>query len=137
MKIVTTTLYHLQVDGQCERFNRTLLDVLRGFASEHPKSWPEYAELLAFSYNSQVHAGTGHTPFELVLSNPPSSLTLIPERSLEYPKEPRQLFKQFEQAIRLLTKSASRNIDRAQERYKQKYYKRVRPVDPPAVGDCM
>ena len=90
---------------------------------------------MAFEYNTQVLPSIGHTPFELVLCNPGSSLTLRPERSHKDPKGPSQLFKQFEQAIRLSSKSASRNIDRDQERYKQNYDRRFRPVDLPDVGD--
>ena len=90
MRSVTTATYQLQTNGQCERFNRTILEELRAFVSEHPKSWPEYAELLAFSYNTQFHPSLGCTPFDLILSYPPVSLTLRPEPSHQNSREPRK-----------------------------------------------
>ena len=102
MKSVTTATYHPQGNGQCERFNRTLLAGLRSFVSEHSRSWPEYAELLAFAYITQTHSSIGLTPFELVLPNPPKSMKLRPDPSHEEPEDPRNSIGKFEGAIRKL-----------------------------------
>ena len=135
MKSASTTTYHPKANGQCEGFNGTLLAGLRAFVSEHPKSWPEYAQLLAFAYNAQVHPSTGHTLFELILSNPPKSLTLKAEPSHGEPQEPIKLHEQFRKAVGSLTHSSSKNIDKAQERYSRNFDRRIRPVDPQTVGD--
>lgn len=65
-----TKTYHPQTNGQAERFNHTLLDGLRVFVSEHPKSWHEYSGLITYAYSTQVQSSSGVAPFQLVLSEP-------------------------------------------------------------------
>ena len=71
-----TTAYHLQPNGQTERFNRTLVQRLRHYAEEHQRDWDDYVQPLTFAYNTQVHRSTETTPFDLVLTPPPSGLIL-------------------------------------------------------------
>ena len=133
MRSVTTATYHTHTNGQYERFNRTTLAGLRAFVSKHLKSLSEYAELLAFSYNTQFHPSLGCTPFDLILSNPPVSLTLRPEQAHENMREPRKALEQFQASIRRLTREASERLDEAQGRYKRNYDKRVNPIAQPEL----
>ena len=71
-----TTTYHPQSNGQAQRFDRTLLTSLRVYVSEHPKLWTEYLVAVTYAYNTEVHASTGLSPFELVLSNPPLAMMM-------------------------------------------------------------
>ena len=61
--LAMSTAAHPQTDGQTERANRVVEDVLRGMASEHPKKWSEYLPLVEFSINNSVHSTRGVTPF--------------------------------------------------------------------------
>ncbi len=70
VKNVFTTAYHPQTNGQVEQFNRTILASLRHFVADHPKEWDLYAETVAFGYNTQAHATTTLTPFDMVVSRP-------------------------------------------------------------------
>ena len=36
----STTAFHPQSDGQCERMNRTLLQMLKATCDENPQNWP-------------------------------------------------------------------------------------------------
>ena len=46
-----TTAYHLQGNGQTERFNRTLLGMVGNLDAQEKNDWPEYAQPLVHAYN--------------------------------------------------------------------------------------
>ena len=61
---LSTTAYHPQCDGQTERFNHTLCDMLSSFVDRRTfNDWDEYLPSLCFSYNTSVHSSTGVAPF--------------------------------------------------------------------------
>lgn len=70
---IWTTAYHPQADGMVERFNRTLLDLLRTLGTEQQASWPQYIRPLVYAYNTSVHSRTGYSPYELWHGRPPPS----------------------------------------------------------------
>ncbi|KAJ9523295.1 hypothetical protein QJQ45_005251 [Haematococcus lacustris] len=53
-----STANHPQTDGQTERANRTLEDMLRNFVSPHHDDWDTHLTAAEFAYNSSVHAAT-------------------------------------------------------------------------------
>jgi transposase InsO family protein len=73
---VFTTAYHPNTNGQVERFNRTILNSLRGYIAANQSNWDEFTSALTFAYNARVQASLGMAPFELVLSRPPVTLTV-------------------------------------------------------------
>ena len=66
-----TTPYHPQSDGLIERFNRTLLSMLRAAATDHPFDWEDHLRPLCMAYNSSVQATTGYSPFYLMFGRQP------------------------------------------------------------------
>ncbi|KAG3049984.1 hypothetical protein PC122_g23379 [Phytophthora cactorum] len=65
-----------QTDGQTERVNRVLEDILRSVCAEAPRRWSEVLPLVEFALNNAVHASTGFTPFYVNgLANPRIPLT--------------------------------------------------------------
>ena len=60
-----TTAYHPQGDGMVERFNRSLLQMLRAYVS-HEADWEKFHPLVMFAYCTSVHTSTGASPFELM-----------------------------------------------------------------------
>jgi hypothetical protein len=74
---VFTTAYHPQTNGQAERFNRTIINSLRGYVTERQGDWDEYTAAITFGYNCRIHASLGLARFELVLSRPPPLSTVV------------------------------------------------------------
>ena len=74
-----STADHPQTDGQTERVNRVLSDVLRSVCAETPKRWSSMLPIVEFAMNNAVHASTGFTSFYVNgLTHPrvPSTLPL-------------------------------------------------------------
>jgi hypothetical protein len=83
-----TTAYHPQGDGQTERANRTLEDVLAKLARDEPEQWDRWLPLVCFAYNTSVHRVTKETPMRMMMgreARTPLSMLLPPP-----PGEPRQ-----------------------------------------------
>ncbi|KAL4023023.1 hypothetical protein IC575_016770 [Cucumis melo] len=59
-----STAFHSQTDGQTERLNQVLEDMLRACALEFPRSWDSHLHLMEFAYNNSYQATIGMAPFE-------------------------------------------------------------------------
>ena len=64
-KLNISTSYHPQTDGQSERANRTIEEMLRHFVHPLHDDWDQYLPVLEFAYNNSVNPSTKHTPFFL------------------------------------------------------------------------
>jgi hypothetical protein len=60
-----STSHHPQTDGQTERANRTLEDVLRHYVSKQQDDWDEHLTAAEIAVNSSVNVSTGFSPFYL------------------------------------------------------------------------
>ena len=122
---VFSSAYHPQTNGQVERFNRTIVNSLRGYVQDRQEDWDEFTGALTFAYNCRVHSSLKLAPFELVLSRPPPSLTLNrPEFSQDQPATSVKL--EFLTKLRQLLPEARRELAAAQARYKRGYDSHVR-----------
>jgi hypothetical protein len=62
-KLDMSTTDHPETDGQTERANRVVEDILRSYCAEHPRAWSTTLPMVEFAVNNAVHASTGLTPF--------------------------------------------------------------------------
>ncbi|KAA0048100.1 putative 22 kDa kafirin cluster [Cucumis melo var. makuwa] len=56
--------FHLQTDGQTERLNQVLEDMLQACALEFSGSWDSHLHLMEFAYNNSFQATIGMASFE-------------------------------------------------------------------------
>jgi len=68
-----STSHHPQTDGQTERANHTVEDMLRAYVSPLQLDWDEHLVAAEFAYNNILHASTGYTPFYLNYGRHPYS----------------------------------------------------------------
>ena len=84
MKLTPSTAYHPETDGQTERVNRTLEQMLRAYVGYRQDDWDGWLPLVEFTYNNAKQASTGLSPFYCDLGQHPlvpSSLTMHTEFS--------------------------------------------------------
>jgi hypothetical protein len=63
-KLNCSSTYHPQTDGQTERTNQVLEDMLRACALKHGGSWDKSLPYAEFSYNNCYQANLKMSPFE-------------------------------------------------------------------------
>jgi len=61
-----TTPYHPMGNGQCERFNRTIINMLKTLPSNFKLNWHLHVKKLTHAYNSTANKSTGFSPFYLI-----------------------------------------------------------------------
>ena len=62
-----TTPRHPQSNGQTERFNRTMVQMIKAFLKGEKRNWDQHLECLAAAYRAAKHETTGFTPNFLML----------------------------------------------------------------------
>jgi transposase InsO family protein len=55
--------YHPETDGQTERTNRTLEELLRNYIRHDQTDWDTWLPIVEYAYNDTQHASMGITPF--------------------------------------------------------------------------
>jgi hypothetical protein len=63
-KLIRSSSYHLQTDGQTERINQILEDRLRASILHFDNSWDKCLSLAGFSYNNSYQASLKMAPFD-------------------------------------------------------------------------
>ncbi|MCO5561850.1 hypothetical protein L7F22_015474 [Adiantum nelumboides] len=69
--LLFSSAYHPQTDGQTERVNKILEEMLRHYIQQRLASWEEYLPLVEFAYNNAPHSVTGMTPFQAAYGHTP------------------------------------------------------------------
>ena len=77
MKQGLSTAYHPETDGQTERANRVLEEVLRHYVSPHQDNWDKLLPLAEFAVNNAWQESVHSTPFYLNYGQHPLTPTSI------------------------------------------------------------
>ena len=67
-KLIRSSAYHPQTDGQTERVNQILEDMLRACVIHYDKNWDKCLSLAELSYNNSYQASLKMAPFEALYS---------------------------------------------------------------------
>ena len=71
MSASRTTPYHPMGDGQVERMNRTVINMLKTLGEKEKTNWQIYLSKLAFAYNTTINKATGYSPYYLMFGRSP------------------------------------------------------------------
>jgi len=74
VKLLLSSAFHPQTDGQSEVTNRTITMYLRCLAGDRPRSWIKWLSWAEFCYNTSFQTSIGLTPFQVVYGRPPPAL---------------------------------------------------------------
>ena len=58
-----STAFHPQTDGQTERVNRVVIEMLRTMGVAYKNTWYEKLKLVQFNINNSISTVTGFSPF--------------------------------------------------------------------------
>jgi hypothetical protein len=67
-KLIRSSAYHPHIDGQMERINQILEDMLRACILQYDKNWDKCLSLAEFSYNNSYQTSLRMAPFEALYS---------------------------------------------------------------------
>jgi hypothetical protein len=76
-KLLYSTAYHPQTDGQTERVNQCLEMYLRTAVHETPRQWRKWLPAAEFWYNSSHHASINCSPFKALFGREPNQGTML------------------------------------------------------------
>ena len=63
---ITTSVYHPQSNGQVERFNGTIISILKKLVEDRPQTWDTYVAPALYAYRDVPHASSGFSPSTLL-----------------------------------------------------------------------
>ena len=123
-KLIRSSAYHPQTDGQTERVNQILEDMLRACVIHYEKNWEKCLSLAEFSYNNSYQESLKMAPFEALYGRrcrTPLSWSQTGERQIFGP----DLVIDAEEKVRVI----QAHLKAAQSRQKSYADKRRRPLE--------
>ena len=129
IKKTRTTPYHPMGNGQVERFNQTLLQMLGTLQPTQKSDWKSYVLPLVHAYNASRHDTTGFSHFYLMFGRHPRlalDAFLGLEPSAESGRTQAAYTTKFQSRLSFAYQKASEEAVRQTERYKSYYDQRVR-----------
>jgi hypothetical protein len=74
VKLLLSSAFHPQTDGQSEVVNKVIVMYLRCLAGDRPKTWLQWLPWAEFCYNSSYQTAAKCTPFRIVYGRDPPTL---------------------------------------------------------------
>ena len=138
IKSSNTSPYHPMGDGQVERMNRTLVNMLKTLSSKEKDNWKIHLPKLAFAYNSTINKSTGYSPFFLLFGRhsrlPIDSMFDINSNDSREGESYSKFVTEWENSMKTAREIANKNIQQSTSYNKQYYDKKAKSVEI-EVGD--
>ena len=130
VKKVHTTPYHPQGNGQCERFNSTLCNMLGTLSEEEKSDWKSHLGCMTHAYNCTKHASTTYSPYYLMFGTHPR-LPIDVEFGLNKPNcsdnsSKSRYIQKLRRRLNYAFQKASKYSDQQASKYKHSYDKSVK-----------
>ena len=149
IKMSNTTPYHPQGDGQTERLNRTVINMLKSIPENEKGNWRVHLPKLMFAYNATVNKTTQFSPFYLLFGREarlpiddvfpdvcpaPNASDLDPVRNRGNRDNVSQFVKEWDSRMNKAYEIANQNIGKSAEYNKNKHDWKAKCVEI-SVGD--
>ena len=122
--------YYPQGNGQCERFNSTLCNMLGTLSEEEKSDWKSHLGCMTHAYNCAKHASTTYSPYYLMFGRHPR-LPIDIEFGLNKPNcsdnsSKSRYIQKLRRRLNYAFQKASKYSDQQAKKYKQGYDKSVK-----------
>jgi len=139
-KKIRTAPYRPQSDGQVERMNRTILQLLSAFVSDRANDWDVHLPYVMMAYRSSVHSSTGCTPHIMVFgreTNLPIDLIFPSMNEEELPSCGTEYVEYLRSMIRTTHEFAREHLRQAGIRQKRGYDAHAKATGEYKPGDLV
>jgi hypothetical protein len=125
IKYLKITAYHPQTNGLTERFNRTMMAMLRKYVKDGFSKWEDALGPIAFAYRNSVHSSTNETPYFLNHGRDPvlpiDQFLCVPKYVSTVPSDYKsQLMKRIHDAFKLVKQSMRESRLQQQKQYNKR-----------------
>ena len=134
-----TTSYRPQSDGQVERANRSILQMLSTYVNERATDWDEHLPFVMSAYRSTAHASTGCTPYSMVFGRemtlPVDLMYPTAAETADHPNCPSEYVEWVRKSLATAHDFARATLHKSATRQKRGYDARAKARPPFNVGD--
>jgi transposase InsO family protein len=124
-----TTPYHPASNGQVERYNRVLLQMIRCFVEDNVTGWDKDLPLLTMALHTMVHRQTGYSANQMMLGREvllPLDLMMGTAEIPLHRKDPPIWVKELHERMSKIHRFAREHLHAAQARQKRDYDLRLK-----------
>ena len=128
--------YHPQGNGQVERMNRTLKDMLAKMVEENQRNWDKMLQKAVFAYRVSINESTGFTPYLVNFGRSPQlpiDVMFGQQLSKETPTNVPEFVREVRKSIRVACDKIRRNLKKSRQIRREA--QRVNTGDPINIGD--